>query len=211
MQLLDGAAVSAHIKEQIRLETLALQTTTGCRFPVFKQEIEEMIFFLGDHIIGTDLTRGSQQQIKVCVLNTKSLGNRRVGYTAFIKIDPMPDACLVLYQPFYTTTVSALLQDGHQHITNGPGGCPGYPRCYIRHTVVDHIVDFKDGAFMRSQFRCLEAATPDMVNNEDKQNPLSDDRLKELLQEKGFNLARRTIAKYREQTNIPVARLRRQV
>jgi len=51
----------------------------------------------------------------------------------------------------------------------------------------------------------------DMVNNEDKQNPLSDDRLKELLQEKGFNLARRTIAKYREQTNIPVARLRRQV
>lgn len=51
----------------------------------------------------------------------------------------------------------------------------------------------------------------DMVNNEDKQNPLSDDRLKELLMEKGFNLARRTIAKYREQTNIPVARLRRQL
>ena len=51
----------------------------------------------------------------------------------------------------------------------------------------------------------------DMVNNEDKQTPLSDDKLKEMLQEKGFNLARRTIAKYREQTNIPVARLRKQL
>lgn len=51
----------------------------------------------------------------------------------------------------------------------------------------------------------------DMVNNEDKLNPLSDDKLKEMLQEKGFNLARRTIAKYREQTNIPVARLRKQL
>ena len=51
----------------------------------------------------------------------------------------------------------------------------------------------------------------DMVKNEDKLNPLSDDQLKEMMKQKGFTLARRTIAKYREQTNIPVARLRRQL
>jgi len=51
----------------------------------------------------------------------------------------------------------------------------------------------------------------DMVEAENKKKPLSDERLTELLQEKGYNIARRTVAKYREQLNIPVARLRKEL
>lgn len=51
----------------------------------------------------------------------------------------------------------------------------------------------------------------DMVEGENKRKPLSDERLTELLQEKGYNIARRTVAKYREQLNIPVARLRKEL
>jgi len=47
------------------------------------------------------------------------------------------------------------------------------------------------------------------VDAEDKQNPLTDDALMIVLKEKGYDIARRTVAKYREQLNIPVARLRR--
>jgi len=39
----------------------------------------------------------------------------------------------------------------------------------------------------------------------------SDDKLEDLLNEKGYNIARRTVAKYREQLNIPVARLRKEL
>ena len=51
----------------------------------------------------------------------------------------------------------------------------------------------------------------DVIENENKRKPLSDERLTELLQEKGYNIARRTVAKYREQLNIPVARLRKEL
>ena len=51
----------------------------------------------------------------------------------------------------------------------------------------------------------------DLIGGESKKNPLSDERLTELLQEKGYNIARRTVAKYREQLNIPVARLRKEL
>jgi RNA polymerase sigma-54 factor len=49
------------------------------------------------------------------------------------------------------------------------------------------------------------------IEAEEKKHPLSDERLTELLQEKGYNIARRTVAKYREQLNIPVARLRKEL
>jgi RNA polymerase sigma-54 factor len=49
------------------------------------------------------------------------------------------------------------------------------------------------------------------VENENKRKPLTDDRLAELLKENGYNIARRTVAKYREQLNIPVARLRKEL
>jgi RNA polymerase sigma-54 factor len=51
----------------------------------------------------------------------------------------------------------------------------------------------------------------DLIENEHKKKPLSDERLTELLQERGYNIARRTVAKYREQLNIPVARLRKEL
>ncbi|MFY7826969.1 MAG: RNA polymerase factor sigma-54 [Flectobacillus sp.] len=51
----------------------------------------------------------------------------------------------------------------------------------------------------------------ELIENEPKKNPLSDDKLEKYLNEKGYNIARRTVAKYREQLNIPVARLRKQL
>ena len=50
----------------------------------------------------------------------------------------------------------------------------------------------------------------ELVDAEDKSNPLTDQALQEVLAEQGYNVARRTVAKYREQLNIPVARLRRE-
>lgn len=49
----------------------------------------------------------------------------------------------------------------------------------------------------------------DMVEEEDKQKPLTDEKLTKILNEKGYNVARRTVAKYREQLGIQVARLRK--
>ncbi|MFM7636567.1 MAG: RNA polymerase factor sigma-54 [Crocinitomicaceae bacterium] len=49
----------------------------------------------------------------------------------------------------------------------------------------------------------------DAIENEDKKNPLTDEKLMDLLNEKGYNIARRTVAKYREQLNLPVARMRK--
>jgi RNA polymerase sigma-54 factor len=51
----------------------------------------------------------------------------------------------------------------------------------------------------------------DLIEVEDKNKPFSDDKLEDLLNEKGYNIARRTVAKYREQLNIPVARLRKEM
>ena len=50
----------------------------------------------------------------------------------------------------------------------------------------------------------------ELVDNEDKSNPLTDQMLQEQLEKQGYNIARRTVAKYREQLNIPVARLRKE-
>ena len=47
------------------------------------------------------------------------------------------------------------------------------------------------------------------IDSEDKKKPYTDDELTEILKEKGYPIARRTVAKYRQQLNIPVARLRR--
>ena len=51
----------------------------------------------------------------------------------------------------------------------------------------------------------------EMIENEPKLNPLSDDKLEKILNDRGYNIARRTVAKYREQLNIPVARLRKEL
>jgi len=51
----------------------------------------------------------------------------------------------------------------------------------------------------------------DAIDAEDKRKPLTDEKLMDLLKEKKYNIARRTVAKYREQLSIPVARLRKQL
>lgn len=57
--------------------------------------------------------------------------------------------------------------------------------------------------------RQIKAALRDIVDAEDKKHPLSDDVIKEELAKKGFPIARRTVAKYREQLGIPISRLRK--
>ena len=57
----------------------------------------------------------------------------------------------------------------------------------------------------------IKRSLMEIIDNEDKTKPLTDDNLVNILKEKGYNIARRTIAKYREQLNIPVARLRREL
>ncbi|MBN1132519.1 MAG: RNA polymerase factor sigma-54 [Bacteroidales bacterium] len=51
----------------------------------------------------------------------------------------------------------------------------------------------------------------DCIDGEDKRRPLTDDRLSAILNEKGYQIARRTVAKYREQLGLPVARLRKEL
>lgn len=51
----------------------------------------------------------------------------------------------------------------------------------------------------------------EIITAENKRKPLSDEKLKKLLHDEGYNIARRTVAKYREQLNIPVARLRKEL
>ncbi len=51
----------------------------------------------------------------------------------------------------------------------------------------------------------------DCIDAEDKRKPLTDDRLSAILNEKGYQIARRTVAKYREQLGLPVARLRKEL
>jgi len=51
----------------------------------------------------------------------------------------------------------------------------------------------------------------DLIDSEDKKKPLSDDKLCVMLKEKGYDIARRTVAKYRDQLGIPVARLRKEL
>ena len=66
----------------------------------------------------------------------------------------------------------------------------------------------KDDAEMATSKQVM-AAIQDLVDAEDKQHPLSDEKLATLLKQRGFDIARRTIAKYREIMKIPIARMRK--
>ena len=57
--------------------------------------------------------------------------------------------------------------------------------------------------------RRIKAALRELIDGEDKRNPLSDEALTDALADMGFPIARRTVAKYREQLGIPISRLRR--
>lgn len=59
--------------------------------------------------------------------------------------------------------------------------------------------------------REIKKILQDVVDNEDKRKPVIDEKLTNILKEKGYNIARRTVAKYREQLGIPVARMRKEL
>ncbi|MEM6345572.1 MAG: RNA polymerase factor sigma-54 [Bacteroidota bacterium] len=59
--------------------------------------------------------------------------------------------------------------------------------------------------------REVKSALQEIIDAESKRRPLSDDKIAVLLKDKGYNIARRTVAKYREQLGVPVARLRKEV
>jgi RNA polymerase sigma-54 factor len=59
--------------------------------------------------------------------------------------------------------------------------------------------------------REIKKILQECIENENKKKPLNDDALAEVLKTKGYNIARRTVAKYREQLSIPVARLRKEI
>ena len=59
--------------------------------------------------------------------------------------------------------------------------------------------------------REVKKTLQDVIAEEDKHNPLTDDELMHILKEKGYKMARRTVAKYREAMNIPIARMRKEI
>ena len=76
----------------------------------------------------------------------------------------------------------------------------------LRHFFSDSYVN--DGGEEMST-REIKMALKDIIDNEDKSNPLSDEALCRLLAEKGYPIARRTVSKYREMMGIPVKRFRK--
>jgi RNA polymerase sigma-54 factor len=59
--------------------------------------------------------------------------------------------------------------------------------------------------------REIKKILEDVVSEENKRKPLTDEALAKILKEKGYPIARRTVAKYREQLDIPVARMRKEL
>jgi RNA polymerase sigma-54 factor len=57
----------------------------------------------------------------------------------------------------------------------------------------------------------LKEKIKQIIEQEDPRKPLTDDQIAEILRSQGFNIARRTVAKYRDQLGIPTARLRRRI
>jgi RNA polymerase sigma-54 factor len=57
--------------------------------------------------------------------------------------------------------------------------------------------------------RQIKAVLREIIDGEDKHRPLSDEVLTKMMSDRGFSIARRTVAKYREQLGIPIARLRK--
>ncbi|MDR1848354.1 MAG: RNA polymerase factor sigma-54 [Bacteroidales bacterium] len=78
----------------------------------------------------------------------------------------------------------------------------------LRHFFSNSMINSSGEAISTESVRAI---ITESIENEDKQQPLTDEQLLSILKNRGFNIARRTIAKYRETMNIPVARLRRAV
>ena len=78
----------------------------------------------------------------------------------------------------------------------------------LKHFFTDSI-ELKDGRILGTFV--IKKALEKIIHNEDKQSPFSDDILVKKLNQEGYTLARRTVAKYRDQMGYPVAKLRKEV
>ena len=78
----------------------------------------------------------------------------------------------------------------------------------LKHFFTDAI-ELKDGRVLGTFV--IKKALEKIINTEDKQSPLNDDALVNELAQDGYTLARRTVAKYRDQMGYPVARLRKEI
>jgi len=79
----------------------------------------------------------------------------------------------------------------------------------LRFFFSDSIGDEGENASEALTNRKIEAEIASIVNNEDKRHPLSDEKIKEMMEVRGYEVSRRTVAKYRDRQGIPVARLRK--
>ncbi|MBO7417836.1 MAG: RNA polymerase factor sigma-54 [Bacteroidaceae bacterium] len=77
----------------------------------------------------------------------------------------------------------------------------------LRHFFVESFMR-QDGEEMSA--REVKKLLKDIIDKEDKSNPLTDDELTKMMEKNGYPMARRTVAKYRSQLNIPIARMRRE-
>lgn len=81
-------------------------------------------------------------------------------------------------------------------------------RFFFSDTIGDDEDNSEDNAEQLTN-RKIEAEIRSLVENEDKLHPLSDEKLREMMEARGFDVSRRTVAKYRDRIGIPVARLRK--
>ena len=92
---------------------------------------------------------------------------------------------------------------------------------YLACSLPELYVDMADIPFLQHLFseavnddevssKEIKQILGDLIEAEDKKKPLSDDKLCAMLKEKGYDIARRTVAKYREALGIPIARLRKE-
>lgn len=101
---------------------------------------------------------------------------------------------------FDISTISRVVKSKYADTPNGI--------LYLKNLFSDSLTN-DDGEEVST--REIKTHLQDVISQENKRKPLTDDALVGLLKEKGYNIARRTIAKYREQLSIPVARLRKEL
>lgn len=81
----------------------------------------------------------------------------------------------------------------------------------LRFFFSDSIGDEGDDASEALTNRKIEAEIASIVDGEDKKHPLSDERIRQMMESRGYEVSRRTVAKYRDRQGIPVARLRKEL
>lgn len=101
---------------------------------------------------------------------------------------------------FDISTISRVVRSKYADTPNGI--------IYLKNLFSDSLINDEGEEVSTKE---IKTRLQEIINKEDKHKPLTDEALVKILKDKGYNIARRTIAKYREQLNIPVARLRKEL